>query len=62
LAIGALSDLTGLRARLAAGATVTIAFSGFVYLRRRAILESLGLKTSRDAWWLDVLLGLIDPA
>ena len=42
LAIGALSDLTGLRGPPAGGA-VTFAFSGFIYVRRRVIMESLGL-------------------
>lgn len=43
LAIGALSDLTGLREPLAAGAAVTFAFSGIVYARRQVILKSLDL-------------------
>jgi MFS family permease len=43
LAIGALSDLTGLRGPLSAGAAVTFAFSGIVYARRKVILKSLEL-------------------
>lgn len=43
LAIGALSDLTGLRGPLSAGAAVTFAFSGIVYARRKVILKSLKL-------------------
>ncbi len=43
LGIGAVSDATGLRGPLAAGAAVTFAFSVIVYFRRKAILESLGL-------------------
>jgi MFS family permease len=43
LVIGALSDLTGLRGPLVAGAAVTSAFSGIVYSRRKLILKSLGL-------------------
>jgi MFS family permease len=43
LVIGALSDLTGLRGPLVAGAAVTFAFSGIVYSRRKLILKSLGL-------------------
>lgn len=41
LAIGALSDLTGLRGPLSVGAAVTFAFSGIVYARRKVILKSL---------------------
>jgi MFS family permease len=43
LVIGALSDVTGLRGPLAAGAIVTFAFSGIVYTRRKLILKSLDL-------------------
>jgi MFS family permease len=43
LAIGVLSDLTGLRGPLAAGAAVTFVFSGIVYARRKVILRSLDL-------------------
>ncbi|WP_445501037.1 MFS transporter [Microvirga sp. G4-2] len=43
LAIGALSDLTGLRGPLAVGAAVTFAFSGIVHVRRKVILRSLDL-------------------
>jgi MFS family permease len=43
LVIGALSDVTGLRGSLAAGAIVTFAFSGIVYTRRKLILKSLDL-------------------
>lgn len=43
LAIGALSDLTGLRGPLAAGAAVTFVFSGITYARRKTILKSLDL-------------------
>jgi Transmembrane secretion effector len=43
LAIGALSDLTGLRGPLAVGAAMTFAFSGIIYARRKMILKSLDL-------------------
>ncbi len=43
LAIGALSDLTGLRGPLAAGAAVTFVFSGITYAKRKVILKSLDL-------------------
>ncbi len=43
LVIGALSDVTGLRGPLAAGAVATFAFSGIVYTRRKVILKSLDL-------------------
>ena len=43
LVIGALSDWTGLRGPLAAGAAATFAFSGIVYARRKGILKSLDL-------------------
>jgi MFS family permease len=43
LAIGVLSDLTGLRGPLAAGAAVTFVFSGIVYAQRKVILRSLDL-------------------
>lgn len=43
LVIGALSDVTGLRGPLAAGAVATFAFSGIVYTRRKLILKSLDL-------------------
>lgn len=43
LAFGALSDMTGLRGPLAAGAAATFAFSGIVYTRRKMILKSLNL-------------------
>jgi MFS family permease len=43
LVIGALSDWTGLRGPLAAGAAATFAFSGIVYARRKVILKSLDL-------------------
>jgi MFS family permease len=43
LVIGALSDVTGLRGALAAGAVATFAFSGIVYTRRKVILKSLDL-------------------
>jgi MFS family permease len=43
LVIGALSDVTGLRSPLAAGAVATFAFSGIVYTRRKLILKSLDL-------------------
>jgi hypothetical protein len=38
-----LSDVTGLRGPLAAGAVATFAFSGIVYTRRKVILKSLDL-------------------
>jgi MFS family permease len=43
LAIGALSDLTGLRGPLTVGAAMTFAFSGIIYARRKIILKSLDL-------------------
>ena len=43
LGLGALSDLTGLRGPLAAGAVLTFAFSGIVYTRRKVVLKSLDL-------------------
>lgn len=43
LVIGAMSDVTGLRGPLAAGAVATFAFSGIVYSRRKLILKSLDL-------------------
>jgi MFS family permease len=43
LAIGALSDLTGLQGPLSVGAAVTFAFSGIIYARRKVVLKSLNL-------------------
>lgn len=43
LAIGALSDLMGLRGPLTVGAAMTFAFSGIIYARRKMILKSLDL-------------------
>jgi len=43
LIIGALSDVMGLRAPLAAGAIMTFVFSAVVYTRRKVILKSLEL-------------------